>query len=118
FEADAGRNVKFQVERLLDALTPGALLLFDLGYFAFAWFDLLAERGFSYVSRLRSGTSWVVSHVLYAGGSSQLYLRESWVYLGKYRADRAGTPVRLVELNYAGKIYRYITNVLEPAIQP
>lgn len=118
FEADANRNVKFQAERLLDALTPGTLLLFDLGYFAFAWFDLLAERGFSYVSRLRHGTSWVVSHVLYAGGSAQLSLRESWVYLGKYRADRAGTPVRLVEVTYAGKTYRYITNVLDPALLP
>jgi hypothetical protein len=118
FEEDAGRNVKFEVNRLLACLSPGALLLFDLGYFAFAWFDLLAEHGFYYVSRLRSGTSFTLSHVLYQGGSCQLYLRESWGYLGAYRADRGGTPVRLVEVTYGNRTFRYITNVLDPALLP
>ena len=118
FEEDASRNVKFEVERLLTLLKPGTMLVFDLGYFAFQWFDLLAQRGFHYVSRLRSGTSWTVSHVLFEGGSPQLYLRESWVYLGQYRADRAGEPVRLVEVTYGQRTYRYLTNVLDPALLP
>lgn len=118
FETDAQRNVKFQVERLLQPLTPGTLLLFDLGYFGFAWFDLLVEQGFHFISRLRAGTSWTLDHVLYTGGSSQLYLREAWIYLGKYKADRGAQPVRLVEVTYGGRTHRYITNVLDPTVLP
>jgi hypothetical protein len=118
YEADDQRNVKFGVDRLLEGLPDGTLLLFDLGYFAFEWFDQLAQRGFWYVSRLRAKTTWVTQHVLYEGGSPHLFLRESWVYLGKYRADRAGELVRLVEVTGAGGTWRYVTNVLDPQVLP
>jgi hypothetical protein len=35
-------------------------------------------------------------------------------YLGVHRADRAGHPVRLVELCLDGKWWSYLTNVLDP----
>ncbi len=118
YEEDDQRNVKFGVERLLALLEPHTLLLFDLGYFAFQWFDLLTAKDLFYVSRLREKTSWITLHLLYEGGSSQLFLRESLIYLGKYRADRAGAPVRLVEVVFGKRTFRYITNVLDPAVLP
>lgn len=118
FEADASRNEKFRVERLLNGLKPGTLLLSDLGYFAFTWFDLLQERGFHYVSRLRAKTTLIEKALLYEGRSARVRLRESWVYLGKYHRDRAATPARLVEVVFPHVTYRYITNVLDPQLLP
>jgi IS4 transposase len=118
FEEDPHRNVKFDLERWLEHFQPGNLVLIDLGYFAFAWFDQLTQRGVYYVSRLRNKTTWVECQVLYAGGSSACYVREVWVYLGKYRADRAAHPVRLVEVTCHGRTWRYVTNVLDPKLLP
>ena len=118
FETDTVRNVKHELERLLVGLAPGTLLLFDLGYFSFPWFDLLVQEGLCYVSRLRKTTTWIELAVLYDGSNGQVRLRESWVYLGKYKADRAAEPVRLVEVFFPHHTYRYITNVMEPARLP
>ena len=117
-ETDPHRNVKFQVERLLDFLQPGTLLLGDLGYFAFAWFDLLTERQLYFVSRLREKTTWTLVHLLYEGSSPQVLLRDQLVYLGAYRADRAAHPVRLIEVTFKDRTYRYLTNVLDPTLLP
>src|SRR5688572_13786054 len=40
-------------------LPVGSLLLMDLGYFAFDWFDHLTEHGWYFVARLRAKTSYV-----------------------------------------------------------
>jgi hypothetical protein len=117
-ETDAQRNVKWEVDRLLEGLPPGTLVLFDLGYFAFRWFDLLTQRSLYFVSRLREKTSWVVVQVLYEGTVAGVTLRESLVYLGAYRADRAGEPVRLIELTRGDRTWRYVTNVLDPPLLP
>src|SRR5207244_715841 len=117
-EKDAHRNVRFQVDRLLALVPAGTLLLADLGYFGFRWFDQLTQQQLFFVSRLREKTSWVIYHVLYQGGSNQAFLRESLVYLGAHRADRAGQPVRLIEVTWPGRPWRYITNVLDPALLP
>lgn len=117
-EEDAHRNVKVNVSRFLDLLAPGTLLLFDLGYFAFEWFDLLASRGFYYISRLREKTTWVEQHLLIDTVQDQTRLRETLVYLGKYRADRASSAVRLIEITKGSRTWRYITNVLDPRELP
>jgi hypothetical protein len=118
FELAPVRNVKFDVERLLAFLQPGTLLLADLGYFSFPWFDKLTQRGFHFVSRLTARVTYVEEKVLYAGGSSQWYLRDSWVYLGKHRSDRAAHPVRLVEITWGAQRWRFMTNVLDPRLLP
>ena len=40
----------------------------DLGYFGFAWFDWLTERGCHWLSRLRAKTSYKVIHTFYRRG--------------------------------------------------
>lgn len=114
-EPDAQRNVKFGIDWLWDHLPVGSLLLFDLGYFAFAWFDQLTDRGLYFISRLREKTSWKHYHLLYEGSQGGVTLRESLVYLGAYPADRAAHPVRLIEVTFRARTYRYLTNVLAPS---
>jgi hypothetical protein len=114
FWEDAKRNEKHDVDHWLSFIPPGSLLLFDLGFYAFRWFDTLTGAGIHFVSRQREKISTTLIQVLYEGPAGPARLKESLVYLGAYRADRAAQPVRLLELFTAQGTHRYLTNVLDP----
>lgn len=78
---------------LLAALRPGTLILADLGYFGFAWFDDLTSQGFFWLSRLRAKTSYTVIHAFYQRGETF----DGLVWLGAHRADQARYAVRLIQ---------------------
>ena len=63
---DPGANDKAVLPRLLAWLPQGSLLVFDLGFFAFTFFDDLTALGCFFVSRLREKTSFSVQQVLVA----------------------------------------------------
>src|SRR5204863_3233937 len=109
---------KHDVAHWLALIPQGSLLLFDLGFFAFPWFDRLAEGGFHFVCRQREKTTFVLKHLLYDGPAGPVHLKESLGYLGAYRADRAAHAVRLIEVFAPHTTYRYLTNVLDPALLP
>ena len=90
------QNEKASLPRLLEQLTAGMLLVFDLGYFSFPWFDALTERRVWWVYRLRQQTSYQIAHVYYQKGDTM----DALVWLGSYRAlppvgDRPGVPTPL-----------------------
>jgi hypothetical protein len=108
--ADAHANDKVLARDLLAGLERGSLLLADLGYFAFKWFDDLTDQGYFWISRLRAKTSYVPIHVFYQGAG----VLDALVWLGQHRADRAAHAVRLVQVTRQGKTWAYLTNVLDP----
>jgi hypothetical protein len=110
FIADQAQNEKVTARELVFSLPQHSLILCDLGFFGFAWFDDLTEHAYSYVSRLRQGTSTQVAHTYYAQGD----IFDGLIWLGKYRADRAKHAVRMVRFRYKGTVRAYITNVLDP----
>jgi hypothetical protein len=110
FVEDARANDKAAARDLLTGLASGSLLLADLGYFAFKWFDDLTDQGYFWISRLRAKTSYVPIHVFYQGAG----VLDALVWLGQHRADRAAHAVRLVQITRQGKTWAYLTNVLEP----
>ena len=110
FLAEARQNEKVAARGLGETLTKGALLLADLGYFGFPWFDWLTEQGYFWVSRLRAKTSYRVIHTFYADGTTF----DGIVWLGADRADRAAHAVRLVRFAVGTTVYRYLTNVTDP----
>ena len=112
--ADAHENDKVAARDLLAGLPPGSLVLADLGYFAFAWFDDLTDAGYHWVSRWRQRTSPEVIHTFYRAGETF----DGVVWLGRYRADRARHAVRLVQFRHQGVLYRYLTSVLDPTVLP
>jgi hypothetical protein len=112
---DPRQNEKAGARALIADLAPGTLLLFDLGYFAFAWFDDLTDGGQWWVSRLRAKTSYEPIHVFYRDDDGTL---DALVWLGAHRADRAKHAVRLVEYRHGTATHRYITNVLDPKLLP
>lgn len=107
---DPHENDKVVAAAMVTALPPGSLILADLGYFAFPWFDALTDAGYHWVSRLRQKTSYTPQHVFY----QDTWITDALVWLGAYRADRAAHAVRLVTLTLGDKTYQYVTNVLNP----
>lgn len=109
---DPAQNEKVAARGLVDDLPRGSLVLFDLGYFAFRWFDDLAADGLHWISRMRAGTSTTEICVLYTDEAQGI--RDRIVWLGGHRADRARHAVRLVEFEEGGQPRRYLTSVLDP----
>jgi len=103
-------NEKVAAKALLDHIQQGALILMDLGFFSFEWFDHLTENGYYWLSRLRKKTSYEVIHTFYQQGETF----DGLVWLGAYRADRASHAVRLVTFRVGATKYQYITNVTVP----
>ena len=111
---DPHQNEKLACRALVAGLPRRSLLLFDLGYFAFAWFDELTADGMLWVSRLREKTSHEILHVFHEDGDTL----DALVWLGAHRADRAKFAVRLAQFRRGGALHRYLTNVLCPRRLP
>ena len=114
FQPDPHQNEKVLARELVEDLPAGTLVVADLGYFGFAWFDWLTERGCHRLSRLRAKTSYKVIHTFYHQGD----VFDGIVWLGAHRADRAKHAVRLVTFRQGNTLRRYITNVREPRTFP
>jgi hypothetical protein len=108
--ADPHQNEKVAAAAMVADLPVGSLILADLGYFAFAWFDALTDAGYWWLSRLRSKTSYEIRHVFY----QDAHILDAVIWLGAYRADRAAHAVRLLTVRLGDRSYSYITNVLDP----
>ena len=105
-------NCKVEVLSLLEGLVAGSLILFDLGYFSFAWFDYLTQMGYYYISRYREKTTYQLIHTYY----SHEGILDALVWLGASRntAAHAGYAVRLVRFWDGKQLRLYLTNVLDP----
>ena len=91
FQPDPHQNEKVLARKLVEDLPAGTLVVADLGYFGFAWFDWLTDRGYHWLSRLRAKNSYKVIHTFYHRGD----VFDGIVWLGAHRADRAKHAVRL-----------------------
>lgn len=110
YTEDAQANDKSFCRQLLEALPVGGLVVFDLGWFGFPFFDQLTALGKCFVTRLRAKTAYQVVEVLGAGACWRAELIE----LGLYRANPCQQPLRLVSVLWGTTWYRYLTNLLEP----
>lgn len=108
--ANPNQNDKFVATQLLKAIPTGSLILADLGFFSFPWFDALTDNGYWWISRLRNKVTYEVIHTFYQNGDTF----DGLIWLGKYRADRAAHAVRLVTFSIGKVHFRYITNVRDP----
>lgn len=110
YTADPGANEKGILPRLLAWLPTNSLVVCDLGYFAFPFFDALSASERFFVTRMREKTSFTVERVLV----DRPQVRDRIVHLGQYRSNPSSHPVRLIEVVINGTWYRYLTNVLDP----
>jgi len=107
---DSQTNDKALLPQLLKWVGANTLLVFDLGYFAFTFFDDLTIKMCFFVTRLREKTSYQVLQSLV----NRPHVRDQIVQLGLYRSNPCVHPVRLIEVSVNGAWRRYLTNVLDP----
>jgi hypothetical protein len=113
---DVNEREQLHARELVAGIPAGSLILCDLGYFAFAWFDDLTHAGYWWISRLRSKVTYEVVHTFYQ--DQERGIADQLVWLGTYRADQAGELVRLVSFPVGRQTQRYLTNVLTPSVLP
>lgn len=120
--ADPQQDLHTAVRSLTAGFAAGTLLLFDLGYFAFWFFDELTEAGYHFVTRWRGKVTYSVEHVFYEGGNARARLFDALIYPGVHRADRAAHPLRMIRITVLKgsrwETYQYVTNVLDPRVLP
>ncbi|GAC1349413.1 MAG: hypothetical protein NVSMB27_22330 [Ktedonobacteraceae bacterium] len=114
FRPDVLAHWSIEALSVLSDLAEGTLLLFDLGYFAFVFFDALTDRKFWWVTRLRSNVTYQVAHIHYSGQGTL----DALVCLGSKHASQAGHMVRLVRTWDGTHLHCYLTNVLDPRLLP
>lgn len=107
---DFRENEKAPAESLLADLPRGSLILTDLGYFSFPFYDGLTNAHQHWIARLRDKTSVIPEHCFWEEAGSGEWL----VWLGAYRADKAGHLVRLIVVRHGDRTFRYLTNVRNP----
>lgn len=114
YMANAKENGMKQAYRMLASVKAGTtLVLADLGYFSFRWFDELTDLGYSWISRVKENTSVVVLHTYYQAGDTfdRLVWLGAWNIKGKY-------VVRQVQFRQGGELRQYFTNVCNPTLLP
>jgi Transposase DDE domain len=94
---------------MLSFIAKGALILTDLGYFGFEWFDELTKQGYSWVTRFREQTTFVVVHTYFEEGETF----DKLVWMGIWKTQGAFV-VRMVQFQQGGQLRQYLSNVLDP----
>ena len=110
YTAQAKANDKTFVDRLIQQLPPGGLLLFDLGFFSFPFLDTFTAAGKFFLTRLRNKTHYRTRSVLSQGPR----YRDELIQVGAGWGHRCQSPLRLVSILWNQTWYRYLTNVLDP----
>src|SRR5882672_9820585 len=99
YTEDAAANDKRFAPEILAAVPEGGLLIFDLGFFSFLWFDDFTDQHKSFVTRLRQNTAYRTTHVL----SHSPYYRDELIEVGLYRSHPCRHPLRLVSVLWRGQ---------------
>ena len=106
YEADAQAHDQRFWPRVLSVLKAGSLLLFDLGYTNFSVYAQLTAAHVTFITRAKSNLAYQIER--YLRRTAQVH--EALVWIGKGE-DRQ--LVRLIQVLYQGKWYRYLTNELD-----
>jgi hypothetical protein len=102
-------NEKAVAPRIVAWVPWNSLLVFDMGYFAYWFFDAVTEAQAWWVTRQRDRVSFTVERVLLA----RPHVRDQIIRLGQHKVP-CRHPVRLVEVYVNGHWRGYLTNVLDP----
>lgn len=112
YEDDSAAHDQRFWDRLLAALPPQTLLLFDLGFRTYARFATLTEQDQAFITRVQTNAALRHERTLATTGT----LRDCLVWLGAESA-RCRVLLRLVEWRTpTGQEQRYLTNVLDPTV--
>jgi len=91
---------------ILSVLKAGSLLIFDKGYINFTIFNQLTQAKIKFITRAKTNLVYHLERAIVQSASVHDYL----VWIGK---DETRQKIRLIEIQYRGKWYRYMTNELD-----
>jgi hypothetical protein len=112
YTEDAAANDKRFAAEILAVLPPGGLLVFDLGFFSFLWFDDFTAAHKFFVTRMREKTAYRTVRELSRGP----YYRDEILEVGQYHSNPCRYPLRMVSVLWQGVWYRSLTNVRDPHV--
>ena len=111
YNAKATANDQTFWAQIIETVTAGTLLIFDLGYTNFTQFKALTDKDVTFLTRAKSNLK--SEHVRYLTHTP--LFRDSIVWIG---SDETRQQVRLIEVLYKMKWQRYLTNELAADILP
>ncbi len=91
---------------ILSVLKAGSLLIFDKGYINFSIFTKLTQAKVKFITRGKTNLAYTLERAIVRTAAVHDYL----IWIGK---DETRQQVRLIEIQYRGKWYRYMTNELD-----
>jgi hypothetical protein len=106
YEPDAEAHDQRFWPEILPALRTGSLLIFDLGFTNFQLFAQLTQAQVTFITRAKSNLAYRVERTLLR--SAAVHDELVWIGSGEQRQ-----LVRLVQVLYLGKWYRYLSNELD-----
>ena len=112
FRAEALAHDTTFLADLLSLIHAGTLWVFDRGFYDFAFFGDVIERGGHFITRLKANAVFQVQTVL----TNTPTVHDRVIILGGNTPCRY--PLRLVEGRVKDTWYRYVTSVLDPTILP
>jgi hypothetical protein len=111
YEENSQAHDKVFWENAIGKLVRGSLILFDMGFTNHLNFDNLSERGLFFITRCKKKACIQIEKTLQVSA----HLHDQLIWLGKDKT-RCHHILRLVEVEYKGAWYRFLTNVLDPEI--
>jgi hypothetical protein len=113
YQEDAHANEQTFWQRISDQLEENSLLLIDMGFTNYGWFDRLSQMKVWFITRAKKNMAYTVTRVLaHTGG-----VRDMLVELGSPNR-RCNAVMRLVEIEFKGTTYQYLTNMIDPRQLP
>jgi hypothetical protein len=113
YEPDAGSNEQRYWQTITESLTANSLLLIDMGFTNYTWFDRLSTMKIWFITRAKKNMAYTVTRVLAHEGG----VRDMLVQIGTQRTG-CEAMMRLVEIEFMGKTYQYLTNMCDPRQLP
>lgn len=106
YEAEAQAHDQRFWPQIQAALRAGSLLIFDLGYTNFTVFAQLTQAQITFLTRAKNNLAYQVERVVRR--TAMVHEQIIWIGQGNERQ-----LVRLIEVRYQGRWYRYLTNELD-----
>jgi hypothetical protein len=100
------------LSKILSMVHAGTLWIFDRGFYDFAFFDDLIDRGGHFITRSKSNAVFSIQTVF----CQTAQIRDRSIILGGETPCRH--TLRLIEVRFGSTWYAYLTSVLDPAILP
>lgn len=106
YESDPKAHDQGVWTEIVSVLQAGSLLIFDKGYLNFAIFAKLSQSRVKFITRAKTNLVSTLDRSLIRSAA----VHDSLVWIG---AEETRQRVRLIEIRYRGKWYRYLTNELD-----